>query len=172
MSNIWVRRLFLWILIGASVAGCETMAPPAEPVHTRTFVGAIRIVAGTDVFLNGSPVRSGTSVFDGDRVSTGAKSSAIVEFPGRGFVQFDENTDPYFGFLREGACVLVRVFRIGQLFAQGREICLQDQWGVALVLSSSVNWQIVGERSTLSVTDGTVRGSSDRSRCRFGEDNR
>jgi hypothetical protein len=90
-------------------------------------------------------------------VSTGAKSSAIVEFPGRGFVQFDENTDPYFGFLQEGACVLIRLFRIGQLFAQGKNICLQDQTGMALVLSSSVNWQIVGERSTLSVTDGTVR---------------
>lgn len=138
MGNVRMRRLLLFILVWATIAGCETVVPPEMPIHARTFIGVISIVTGTNVFLNASPVGSGTSVFDGDRVSTGPGSSALIELPNRGVVQLDENTDPILEFVREGACVLVHAFKIGQLFAQGREICVRDAWGMEAAARSSI----------------------------------
>ena len=114
---------WLLVLLALGLTGCSqgrlpepfaaTSTPQATPAPGPAtgarVIGALA-VSGSAVFLNGIPVTRGT-IHDGDRVTTGAASSALVELEGGGSVQIDENTDPliHFQLLTEGLCLVVDI---------------------------------------------------------------
>jgi hypothetical protein len=112
-------------------------------------------VDGTQAYLNGTPVTNGAYIRAGDLLSTGANTSAKVIFNAGGYVQLDENTDPEFTLVRQGACVLVK-------FAHGRGLlksvqCVEAQAGpLAVVLKSLVNLQTTGEAVQVTVLEGQI----------------
>jgi hypothetical protein len=89
----------------------------AAPAQHRT-VGVLR-TAGQNVLFNGHPAQDRTPVFEGDKVTTGAASSARIDLAGGGFVQLDEQTDPVFVWqrVRGGVCLVVRIFS-GRAYAE------------------------------------------------------
>jgi hypothetical protein len=119
-------------------------------------------VDGTQAYLNGGPVTNGAYIRPGDVLATGANTSAKVVFNGGGYVQLDENTDPEFTLVRQGACVLVK-------FAHGRGLlksvqCVEAQAGrLAVVLKSLVNLQATGEAAQVTVLEGQIEVTSPQS---------
>lgn len=160
----------LAVLFSLSVAGCVPPTPGGAPVSGGVPVGGVPPnlpslvgtleVSGTEVFVNGTPARSGEAIYDGNKVTTGAGSSALVNLDGGGSVQLDENTDPLFKFqlFREGWCLVINIAS-GQLFDDthgGRcvEIKTPDGSGVA---ASRVNVQVGSAGTSWTVLQGAVR---------------
>jgi hypothetical protein len=74
--------------------------------------------AGAQVFVNGSLVAPGTAIRNRDTVSTGAASSALVNFRTGGSLQLDANTDPTLSQFWSGLqCVIEIVAGSGELYA-------------------------------------------------------
>jgi len=141
-------------LFALSMVGCETTARgPVAP--TRAFIGVIRVVGGPAVFLNGVAVATGTSVFAGDRVSTGPGGGALIELAHGGFVQLDEKTDPFFEYVRDGACLLIKGIGAGAVRIFATDVCAQDVLGTQGITRSDINWEVTGNRSVITVADGS-----------------
>ncbi len=81
-------RAFLWLVLLAGIAGCQ-MQRPRE-------ISAIVLVSGPDVRVNGRPATDGMPLRRGDRVTTGASSSARIDFSNGTRIQLGPNTDPDF----------------------------------------------------------------------------
>ena len=154
-----ISAILLSLLL-VTLSGCEQpppASPPAweylPPVREDT-IGRLQ-VDGTQAYLNGRPVTNGAYIRAGDLLSTGANTSARVMLNGGGHVQLDENTDPEFTLVRQGACVLVK-------FAHGRGLlksvqCVEAQAGpLAVVLKSLVNLQTTGEAAQVTVLEGRI----------------
>jgi len=163
-----VKRLCLLLSpLLVTISGCE-QPPPASPppwehlppVREDT-IGRLQ-VDGTHAYLNGGPVTNGAYIRAGDVLSTGANTGAKVIFNWGGYVQLDENTDPEFTLVRQGACVLVK-------FAHGRGLlksvqCVEAQAGpLAVVLKSLVNLQTTGEAAQVTVLEGQIEVTSPQS---------
>jgi hypothetical protein len=150
--------ILLATLIGAGIGGCAVPPErPSDPGTARQLIGTVR-VDGPEVFLNGLRAQDGSPAYDGDRVSTRAGSSAVVEFSGGGFVQLDESTDPEFTFrlLREGWCLLVKILT-GQMFVDSGNRCIEVETPQMVVsLNSRVNIQVTGQGDELTVLEGRV----------------
>jgi hypothetical protein len=141
-------------LLALSMVGCETTAP-GPVVPTRAFIGVIRVVGGPAVFLNGVAVATGTSVFAGDRVSTGPGGGALIELAHGGFVQLDERTDPFFEYVRDGACLLIKGIGAGNVRIFATDVCAQDVLGTQGITRSDINWEVTANRSVITVADGS-----------------
>jgi hypothetical protein len=129
--------------------------PPTEP--PKDLIGTLRI-SGPNVFLNGSGAENGMSVYNGDNVTTGSGSSAIVVLPNGGSVQLDENTDPIFTWERfqTGICLIVKIFR-GQAWVDESEYCVGlINSNTDLLINSKVNIKIAPSRSVITVLEGNV----------------
>jgi hypothetical protein len=87
-------------------------------------IGELR-VSGSEVFLNGRHARGGETVRDGDNVSTGPHSSALIELSeGRGEIVLNESTDPTLKqFWSDMICVIEITLGIGEIFADGKDEC-------------------------------------------------
>jgi hypothetical protein len=141
-------------LLVLGMVACETTAPgPVAP--TRAFIGVIRVVGGPAVFLNGVAVATGTSVFAGDRVSTGPGGGALVELAQGGFVQLDEKTDPFFEYVRDGACLLIKGIGAGAVRIFATDVCAQDVLGTQGLTRSDISWEVTANRSVITVADGS-----------------
>lgn len=97
-----------YILLLVLAFGCAH--PPYK--NGRPLIGTLQTI-GSYVRMNGKPAKNHDPVYSGDRIVTGANSSAYLHFQQGGFVQLDENTDPEFNKIWEGAqCFILMV---GQL---------------------------------------------------------
>ena len=129
------------------------------PSNPPSRVGILK-VSGSQVFVNGTSAQSGEAIYNGNRVTTGAASSGLVDLDTGGSLQLDENTDPLFRFqlLKEGWCLVVNIAS-GQIFDDTHsggcvEINTPDGSGV---VASSVNVHVGNSGSTWTVLEGAVR---------------
>jgi hypothetical protein len=141
--------------IGSTGGGAQGGGVPSNP---PSRVGILE-VSGTQV-LNGANAHSGEAIYDGNRVTTGASSSGLINLDGGGSLRLDENTDPVFRFqlLKEGWCLVVNIVS-GQMFDDTHtggcvEINTPDGSGV---VASSVNVHVGNSGSTWTVLKGAVR---------------
>jgi hypothetical protein len=111
----FLRRL-IWIAAVAVVA-CVPPGPRPSP-GTSDEIGVLA-TAGTQVFVNGSLAPAGTAIRNRDTVSTGAASSALVDFNTGGSLQLNANTDPTLSQFWSGLkCVVEIVAGGGELYAE------------------------------------------------------
>ena len=138
------------------LAGCESAPPrPLDPATTPSgpALGTVTVVQ-PEVTVNRRPVQDTVPLYDGDKVATNAKGRAHIDLPGRGVVDLLENTDPY--FIREGACVLVRLLW-GRGKIRGRDICVENEQHDHITMNSEVYLETDRQQTTITVLDGTVR---------------
>jgi len=109
------RRL-IWIATFALVA-CVPPGPRPGPGPGGGEIGVLA-TAGAQVFVNGSLAAPGTPIRNRDTVSTGAGSSALVNFKTGGSLQLDADTDPTLSQFWSGLqCVIEIVAGGGELYA-------------------------------------------------------
>src|SRR6266446_9261518 len=142
--------------IGNTGGGAQGGGFPSNP---PSRVGILE-VSGTQVFVNGASAHSGEAIYDGNRVTTGAGSSGLINLDGGGSLQLDENTDPVFRFqlLKEGWCLVVNLVS-GQMFDDthtGRCVQINTPDGSGVV-ASNVNVHVGNSGSTWTVLEGAVR---------------
>src|SRR6185295_8710516 len=108
-----LRRL-IWI---AAIAVVACVPPGPRPVDRGGEIGVLA-TAGSQVFVNGGLAAVGTAIRNGDTVSTGAASSALVNFTTGGVLQLDADTDPTLNQFWSGLqCVIEIVAGSGELYA-------------------------------------------------------
>jgi hypothetical protein len=144
---------------GGQVSGGGIPQGPGVPSNPPSRVGTLE-VSGPQVFVNGTGAQSGEAIYNGNRVTTGAGSSGLINLDTGGSLQLDENTDPLFRFqlLKEGWCLVVNIAS-GQIFDDTHsgscvEINTPDGSGV---VASSVNVHLGSSGSTWTVLQGAVR---------------
>src|ERR1700722_8496175 len=144
---------------GGQPGGGGFLQGQGVPSNPPSRVGMLE-VSGSQVFVNGTTAQSGEAIYNGNRVTTGAGSSGLVDLDTGGSLQLDENTDPLFRFqlLKEGWCLVVNIAS-GQIFDDTHsggcvEINTPDGSGV---VASSVNVHVGNSGSTWTVLEGAVR---------------
>jgi hypothetical protein len=138
-----------------ALVGC---APAPAKKQPSVYVGTLAVI-GKEAYVNRRPAYTGAVIYDNDIVSTGPGTSAKIYLQWGGFVQLDENTDPLFELLREGACLLVEVAK-GQAYVDAENVCLDDNRNLESNTQSQVNLSTDGAESTLTVVQGHVRVTS------------
>lgn len=152
----YLRAFVLGLLAAVALTACVPPGPPSS--RPGPEIGTL-LVAGPNVFLNGRRARSGLPVFHGDRVSTGAASSARINFNGGGFVELDENTDPFWQWLQEaGRCVIEFVIRFGQVYGESDACALSMVSDTSSALIDTVfHVRVTANRVHFAVLAGRVR---------------
>ena len=140
------------LMLGAAlllVAGCApTQAKKID------YVGTLAI-DGNNAFVNERPAVNKMRIHSGDYVSTGPGTSVKIMLTWGGYVQLDENTDPLFELITEGACLLVQVAR-GQAYVDAQNVCIDDSKNLQSNTHSKVNLRTDGNYSELTVIEGHV----------------
>lgn len=103
------------LLVVFLLEGCASLAY----LPGQKTIGTLRII-GPNVRVNEAPAIDGQTITSGDRLTTGAASSAYLYFLSGGFIQLDENTDPGFKLVWEKTqCIfLILNHRTGQAYQQ------------------------------------------------------
>jgi len=105
--------LLVLMLVVSLLEGCASLAY----LPGQQTIGRLRII-GPNVRVNDASAIDGQTITSGDHVTTGAASSAYINFLSGGFIQLDENTDPGFNLVWEKTqCIfLILNHRKGQAF--------------------------------------------------------
>jgi ferric-dicitrate binding protein FerR (iron transport regulator) len=155
-----VRSIWLSLSLATVVAGCEVVTSQpgtVSPPPTRGPSGPARLgtvtATAAQVSVNTRPVSGTVALNDGDKVATDATGRAHIDLPGRGTVDLEANTDPY--FIREGACVLVRIL-FGGALVSGSSLCVEDDQGTRVALNSAIHVSVARGRTSITVLEGTV----------------
>jgi hypothetical protein len=143
-----IAVLVFLLLCGGSAAAWAQAA--------RTQVGLME-VDGKNAFHNQTKVKNKAKVpiYDGDYISTGARTSVRVTLMAdgySGFIQLDENTDP--NLIIATKCIVMKVLK-GQALVNAKNICLGTQ-SISGVTRSLVNLKADGVASELTVVEGGV----------------
>jgi hypothetical protein len=139
------------VLGGCASPGAAPTAPALPPIRAGTI--ARLMVDGPNAFINGRPVQGGSYVLDGDTVSTGSRTSAILVLNQGGQIQLDENTDPLF---KQGACLLMKIFRGRVVFHNINCQEFEDGLKMAGVAHSYVHIMSSENESRVTVIAGEV----------------
>lgn len=172
MTPVRVMRCWLSWLAACALAlgGCASTvpAPPQLPPCGAGTIGRLS-VDGSNAFVNGRQASGGQCVFDGDTVSTGERTSAMLILnQGGGYVQLDQHTDPLF---KQGACMLMKILRGRVLFSNMRCQEFEDGFRMAGAAGSLVHIESAERESQVTVIDGRVDMRSPRAATlfRYGE---
>jgi hypothetical protein len=95
-----MHRFLVSFFLLAVLVGCQSTS-------SRSPTSAALRVVGPQVYLNDQRVPQQTTTTPGDRVRTGAASSALIDWADRTSVQLDENSDPL--WLWDGAVLQVNL---------------------------------------------------------------
>ncbi|MGH6893925.1 MAG: PASTA domain-containing protein [Dongiaceae bacterium] len=110
-----LRRL-IWI---AALAVVACVPPGYRPGPGFSEEIGVLATSGSQVYVNGMLAAPGTAIRNRDSVSTGAASSALVNFRTGGSLQLDANTDPSLSQFWSGLqCVIEIVAGGGDLYAE------------------------------------------------------
>jgi len=121
-------------------------------------IGILR-VSGENVFINGKHAEDMIDIKDNDIVTTGAESSAKIEFKEGGFFQLDENTDPVFILERfqSGICIVITMIK-GQAYTESGKWCEKiNTTNTAATIRSRVNIIVTSVETEITVIQGNVR---------------
>jgi hypothetical protein len=148
MPMPWIlrARAVLAIALLAVLAGCE-LPPPS--------IGTLR-TAGPEVTVNGRPAVDGMPIRNGDKIATGASSSARLDFRGGGHVQLAPSTDPTVSeWVEAGRCLITLEVLWGMLFGEsGRcQIRLSGETSATDVFSRFV-FEVAPRRDIFTLIDG------------------
>ena len=143
--SIWIA---LALLLG--LTACAAIGRPE--------IGMLR-AEGPEVFLNGRPAVDGQNIRSGDRVSTGAGSSARVEFFQGGSVQLNESTDPTFEQLVDAVkCVFRVIMSVGEIVVDSGGSCQfeTETPQLAALQNSLADFRVRGNRTILTLIEGSA----------------
>ena len=162
MVRIVGRKSARWLVLLALMLPFEAFGQVAYLPGQQT-VGRLRTV-GPNVSINGEPARDGQMVTVRDRLRTGASSSAYVYFLSGGFVQLDENTDPFFEIVWDGtACrILILGIRIGQAYHEAGHQCRttaftpHGEWTQPERQFNLFNLKVDNQESVFTLLDGKI----------------
>lgn len=160
--NIRSPILPMVLACALAVNGCATSYPAADqrfslPPPRADTIGRLA-VDGPNAYINGARAPHGSYVREGDTVSTGAATSANLVLNVGGAIQLAENTDPEFRLFRQGACVLMSIFR-GQAAVATSGTCIEfrnERLNTAGVAHSLVNIDVIGAEARVTVIEGQV----------------
>jgi hypothetical protein len=155
------RLASTWLVLTLALllAGCQIEpGRPGRPSPTPTPTGPVRLGTVTEtagsVTVNNRPIQGSVALNDGDKVTTGPTGRAHVELTGRGTVELEPGTDPW--FIREGACVVVRIL-FGGALVSGTGLCVEDEPGTRVALNSAIHVEVTKGRTRITVVEGTVQ---------------
>lgn len=150
------------IACALAVGGCATNAPNDPPSFSlppiREGTIARLAVDGGNAIINGVRVPHGAYVRDGDTVTTGPATSVTVVLNNGASIQLDQNTDPLFRLIRQGACVLMQIIR-GQAAVATGGTCLEfrnERLNTAGVAHSLINIRADESEARVTVIEGEV----------------
>lgn len=155
-----MTRSILQLLLGVlapllTLVSCQPLPP--YPATGDGRLGTLQAI-GPNVFRNQRHAASGEPIFEGDKLSTGAGSSAIVNLVGGGLIQLDENTDPVLErrVVNGRTCIHLSI-SFGRVWIDRDLVCV-DTPDAGLVLQSRVHME-VGRATTVTVYRGHVEFS-------------
>jgi len=140
-------------LFALSMVGCETTARGPWRRRVRSSA-SFRRRGRPAVFLNGVAVATGTSVFAGDRVSTGPGGGALIELAHGGFVQLDEKTDPFSSTCATARACSSRALGPVPFVSSPRRLCAGRAWHAGIT-RSDIKLGSDGESFVITVADGS-----------------
>jgi len=151
-----------WIALFAIVLLLQACASVAYLPGQQT-IGRLRTI-GPNVYLNNKAARDGQMVTVRDHVKTGDSSSAYVYFLAGGFVQFDENTDPFLDIVWDGTeCgILILGIRVGQAYHEAGHQCrtvvksTHGEWTQPERQFDIFNIKVDNEKSVFTLLDGKI----------------
>ena len=99
-----------WNLSANSPAPSPGPTPAPLPTPTRRVIGTLQ-TTGPDVRLNNEVLPDGktATVYEGDRVSTGSMSNAVILFKNGGYLHLDVDTDPFLTTLKSQSFFLTKL---------------------------------------------------------------
>jgi hypothetical protein len=162
MVRIGCRRCARWLGLLALVFLLDAFGALAYLPGQQT-VGRLRTI-GPNVSVDGEPARDGQMITVGDRLQTGADSSAYVFFLSGGFVQLDENTDPFFRIVWDGTeCgILILGIRVGQAYHEAGHQCrtvartTHGEWTQPPRQVNLFNLKVNDQESVFTLLDGKM----------------
>jgi hypothetical protein len=159
-----ILRLILLPTIACALAigGCATTSradAPAYPLPPiRDDMLARLAVDGPNAYINNARVPHGSYVRDGDVVTTGPGTSVNLIMNSGASIQLDQNTDPLFRLIRQGACVLMEIVR-GQAAVATNGACVEfrsERLDTAGVAHSVIDIVAAEHESRVTVIEGQV----------------
>lgn len=154
MKTNWI--IFFMLVVFAS--GC--VPPPYK--EGRPYIGMLQTI-GREVQLAGKQVKKDRyPVYSGDKIETGANSSAYLYFKNGGFVQLDENTDPEFKEVWEGTkCFIVMIGQlIGVSYYESEDgecaLRFRNRTADAVRQGTKVNFKVTREHTIITVLEGSM----------------
>jgi hypothetical protein len=146
-----------------TVGGCATTGAPGSaandlpPMREDTID---RLAGdGQNAYINGVRAPHGSYVRDGEVVTTGPGTSANLILNSGASIQLDQNTDPLFKLIRQGACVLMEIIR-GQAAVATNDACVEfrnDRLDTAGVAHSVINIHAAEREVRVTVIEGQVQ---------------
>lgn len=154
--------LLRFIACAIAVGGCATNAPLDPPSFSlppiREDTIARLAVDGRNAYINGVQVPHGVYVRDGETVTTGPATSVTLVLNSGASIQLDQNTDPLFRLIRQGACVLMEIIR-GQAAVATGGTCVEfsnERLNAAGVAHSLINIRAEESEMRVTVIEGQV----------------
>lgn len=149
-----LRRL-IWV---AAIAVVACVPPGPRPGPGRDDAIGVLATAGSQVFVNGGLAAPGTVIRNRDTVTTGAASSALVNFTTGGVLQLDADTDPTLSQFWSGLqCVIEIVAGSGDLYADTDPCdCVFRSPETAATCGSKFAASVQGGRTTIVLIAGRM----------------
>jgi len=142
----------------AAVVGCA----PRRGASGPDFVGTLR-VSGSNAFVNSQPTRPGARIYSGDALSTGLKTSVVVDLVDDSTLQLDEQTGSRVTVHGDPCVVRVGV-SAGQIYAskETNNKCglVIHALNTELAARTQFNLNVRPQLATLTVIKGTIEVQS------------
>lgn len=155
------RRFKLPIIACAvAISGCAATNPYNLPPPREDTIGRLA-VDGQNAFINGVRVPNGSYVREGEKVVTGPATSVNLILNSGASIQLDQNTDPIFRLVRQGACALMELIR-GQVAVATNNACVEfvtERLDTAGLAHSVINILAAESEVRVTVIEGEVQMS-------------
>lgn len=145
-GNLMYFLLLCWL---GQLFGCSTI--DRKPVGDKKLVGILEVI-GPNAYLNEKNAESGMKLYDGDCLTTGPETSAVLLLDSGGYVQLAADTDPVFDYIKNGMQLLVTILS-GKVYTETENICLQSPELTACSYSE-VLIEVNTEETALSLFSG------------------
>lgn len=155
-----IPRLVKLPIIACAITfgGCASNNPYNLPPVREDTIGRLA-VDGPNAFMDRAPVTHGSYVRDGAKIITGPATSVNLILNSGASIQLDQNTDPVFRLIRQGACVLIEILR-GQAAVASNNACVEfrtERLDTAGIVHSVINISAGEHENRITVIEGEVQ---------------